>query len=164
MQLLETEVVTSSLFLSLFLIRTVSATGIVIILYFPLLIINVLVFFYPSTSVVKICAGGNYTLTCVTDTGTLVWRVGYLTKTFSNALPENRPSSLGDHITVYATNLSSSVITSVANITGAPVALNGTVIKCKDNDDSKEKVLFVSGIVQGIATTGSYDYISVLCR
>ena len=57
----------------------------------------------------------------------------------------NQPSSLGDHIIVYLTYVSSSVITSVANITGAPLALNGTVIQCRDDDDSKEKVITVSG-------------------
>ena len=103
------------------------------------------VLFYPNTSSVDLCAGDNFTLTCVTDTGTLVWGVGDSTITFSKALPMNQPSSLGDHITVYLTNISSSVITSVANITGAPVALNGIVIQCRDNDDSKEKVLIVSG-------------------
>ena len=104
--------------------------------------------FHPNTSIVEICAEGDFILTCKTDTGTLVWRVGVYTKTtktFSNTLL-NQPTSLGDHITVYATNVSSSVITSVANITGAPLALNGTVIQCRDNGgDSKEKVLIVSG-------------------
>ena len=102
--------------------------------------------FYPNTSIVEICAGGDYTLTCVSDTGTLYWRVGGSSKTFSKALPVNQPSSFGDHITVYLTNVSSSVITSVANITGAPLALNGTVIQCGDSGgDSKEKVIIVLG-------------------
>ena len=105
--------------------------------------------FYPNTSVVESCAGGNFTLTCVTDTGTLVWhRVGGYSKTYSSVTP-NIPSSLGDHITVYPTNVSGSVITSVANITRAPLALNGTVIQCRDsgNDLSarKQKLLLVSG-------------------
>ena len=100
----------------------------------------------------EICAGGNFTLTCVTDTGTLVWhRVGGYTKTFSSVTQKhNLPSPLGDHITVYLTNVSGSVITSVANITRAPLALHGTVIQCRDsgNDHSafgKEKTLLVSG-------------------
>ena len=103
--------------------------------------------FYPNTSEVNLCAGDKFTLTCVSDTGTLVWnRVGGSTKTFSNALPVNQPSSLGDHITVYPTNVSSSVITSVANITGAALALNGTVMQCRDNRcDNKEKLLIFSG-------------------
>ena len=114
----------------------------------------ILVSFYPNTSVVEICAEGNFTLTCVTDTGTLVWhRVGNLTlKTFSSVIQDyNIPiaNHLGDHITVYLTNVNDSVITSVANITRAPLALNGTVIQCKDNGDdgsaSKEKALLVSG-------------------
>ena len=97
------------------------------------------------------CAGDNFTLTCVTDTGTLVWhRVGGYTKTYSSATQEhNVPSPLGDHITVYPTNVSGSVITSVANITRASLALNGTVIQCRDSGDdgsaSKEKILLVSG-------------------
>ena len=97
----------------------------------------------------NLCVGDNFTLTCVTDTGTLIWnRVGGYTRTFSNELPGifNQPSSLGDHITVYPIIVSSSVITSVANITGAPLALNGTVIQCRDGlGDSKEKTLLVSG-------------------
>ena len=98
------------------------------------------VLFYPNTSIVNLCVGGDFTLTCVTDTGTLVWSVGGYSRTYSKALPVNQPSSFGDHITVHATNVSSSNITSVANITGAPVALNGTVIQCRDNGgDSKEK-------------------------
>ena len=101
-----------------------------------------IVSFYPNTSVVEIYAGDT-PLTCVTDTGTLVWyRDGGLTKTFSSVTP-NRPISLGDHITVYLTNVSGSVITSVANITRAPLALNGTVIQYRDSGDegsvSKEK-------------------------
>ena len=101
--------------------------------------------FHPRTSIIEICAGGSFILTCKTDTGTLVWRVGGNTKTFSKALPMDQSSSLGDHITVYLTNISGSVITSVANITGAPLALNGTVIQCRGNDDSKDKMLIVSG-------------------
>ena len=104
-----------------------------------------------QASVVEICAGDNYTLTCVTDTGTLVWyRVGGLTKTFSSVTP-NVPSSLGDHITVYPTNVSGSVITSVANITRAPLALNRTVIQCRDSSydgavgEVKACTLLISG-------------------
>ena len=97
----------------------------------------------------EICSGNNLQLTCRSDTGTLVWnRVGGPAKTFSNytsTFAGNQPSSLGDHITVYPTNVSSSGITSVANITSAPLALNGTVIQCRDNGDSKEKVIIVSG-------------------
>ena len=98
----------------------------------------------------EICTGGNFTLTCVTDTGTLVWyRVGGYTQTYSSVIQEhNVPSPLGDHITVHPTNVSGSVITSVANITRAPLALNGTVIRCRDNGNGiggKEKMLLVSG-------------------
>ena len=96
----------------------------------------------------EICSGSNLQLTCRSDSGTLEWRVGDLIKTFSNnkALV-NQPTSLGDHIIVHVTNVSSIGITSVANITGAPLALNGTVIQCKDNGgDSKEKlIIIVSG-------------------
>ena len=110
------------------------------------LVFVISVLFYPNTSIVNLCAGGDFTLTCVTDTGTLVWIVGGNTKTFSNAVPVNQPSPLVDHITVYPTNVSSSVITSVANITGAPLALNGTVIQCRDGvGDRKERTLLVSG-------------------
>ena len=107
--------------------------------------------FYPNTSVVEICAGDNFTLTCVTDTGTLVWyRVGSITKTFVGIFEYHHvPSPLGDHITVCVTSVSGSVITSVANITRAPLALNGTVIQCRDSGDdgsaSIEKTLLVSG-------------------
>ena len=106
---------------------------------------------YPNASVVEICAGDNLTLTCVTDTGTLVWyRVGGLTKTFSSVIQKlNVANQLGDHITVYLTNVSSSDIKSVANITRAPLALNETVIQCSDSGNgeinSKEKSLLVSG-------------------
>ena len=82
----------------------------------------------------EICAGENFTLTCVTDTGTLVWyRVGGSIKTF-NVHSSNVATCtpLGDHITVYSTSISGSVITSVANITRAPLALNRTVIQCID--------------------------------
>ena len=102
----------------------------------------------------EICAGDNFTLTCVTDTGTLVWqRVGGYTKTFDVNSSVN-PAPLGDHITVYPTSVSGSVITSVANITRAPLALNGTVIQCRDvwweemgaQPLDIEKTLLVSGI------------------
>ena len=92
----------------------------------------------------NLCARDNFTLTCVTDTGTLIWRVGDLTKTYSNTIA-NHLSSFGDHITVYPTSVSSSNITSVANITRASLALNGTMMQCRDNNDSKEKTLLVSG-------------------
>ena len=111
----------------------------------------ILVTFYPKTNVVEICAGGNHTLTCVTDTGTLVWyRVGGLTKTYYTSVGDPIPTQLGDHITVYLTNVNDSVITSVANITRAPLALNGTVIQCSDSGNDhgafdKEKTLLVSG-------------------
>ena len=106
--------------------------------------------FYPSTSVVEICSGGNFTLTCVTDTGTLVWhRVGGYIKTYYTNIVELQSTPLGDHITVYPTNVSGSYITSVANITRAPLALNGTVIQCRDNGDDRkfnsEETTIVSG-------------------
>lgn len=102
--------------------------------------------FTPKRSEVNLCTGGNFTLTCVTDTDTLVWRVGHLTKTFSNALPENQPNSFSDHIIEYLTSVSTSNITTVANITKAPLALSGTMIQCRNSDsDSKEKLLIVSG-------------------
>ena len=116
--------------------------------------ISVSVFFSPSASVVEICAGGNFTLTCVTDTGILVWhRVGGLTKTFSS-VTHNKPSPLGDHITVYPISSFGSVITSVANIKRAPLALNGTVIQCRDHGDdgsvNNEKTLLVAGKINFI--------------
>ena len=110
------------------------------------------VMFYPSASAVEICTGDNFTLTCVTDTGTLVWRAGGIVKTF-DVHSSGAPASLGDHIIVYLTTISGSGITSVANITGAPVALNGTVIQCMDQSFGEmeahsiltEKTMIVSG-------------------
>ena len=99
-----------------------------------------------------ICAGDNFTLTCVTNTGTLEWyRVGGYSKTFNVHLSNNL-GPLGDHITVYPTNVSGSVITSVANIKRAPFALNGTVIQCRDSFGAqsvgfKTKTLLVSGMI-----------------
>ena len=108
--------------------------------------------FYPNTSVVEICSGDNFTLimTCVTDTGTLVWdRVGGYTKTYTNTIPNNPLSQLGDHITVYVTRVSGSNITSVANITRASLELNETVIQCRDDGgtqlNSERKTLLASG-------------------
>ena len=109
--------------------------------------------FYPSARAVEICAGDNFTLTCITDTGTLAWGVGGIVKTF-DVHSSGAPASLGDHIMiVYLTSISSSVITSVANITRAPVALNGTVIQCIDQSFGEmeahsiltEKMMIVSG-------------------
>ena len=106
--------------------------------------------FSPSTSVVEICAGGNFTLTCVTDTGTLVWyRVGSYNKTYSS-VSYSIPSPLGDNITVYPISSFGPVIKSVAIIKSAPLALNGTIIQCRDSGNNeaavrKEKTLLVSG-------------------
>ena len=105
----------SSLFLwLLLLVNTVSTTGMCDSMMNDLYqheCYFVLVLFYPNTSVVEICAGGNFTLTCVTDTGTLVWHISVeQVKIFSyTALVNNVPSPLGDHITVYVTNVSGSV-------------------------------------------------------
>ena len=101
-----------------------------------------------------ICAGDNFTLTCVTNTGTLEWyRVGGYIKTFNVHL-SNNPAPLGDHITVYLTSVSGSVITSVANITRAPLALDETVIQCRDSLGAQpfglKKTLRVSGIIISI--------------
>ena len=105
----------------------------------------------------KICAGENITLKCATNTGTLVWHVhrvkSYVT-TFDVHSSDNPEAPLGDHITVYLTSVSGSYITSVANITRAPLALNGTVIQCIDRSGEEmgahpvgnEKALLVSGI------------------
>ena len=133
------------------------------------LVFVISVLFYPNTSILYLCAGDDFILTCITDTGTLAWnRVGGPTKTYSTALPvyANQLSPLGDHITVYLTNVSSSGITSVANITGAPLALNGTVIQCIDNDESKEKILFVSGkiIINLSIVVGLNFYQMVHCQ
>ena len=108
----------------------------------------------------KICAGENFTLTCVTDTGTLEWyRVGGYFKIFN--VYSNNPAPLGDHITVYPTNVSGSVITSVANITRAPLALNGTVIQCRDHylygAQSLTKPLLVSGIINLLFYNFNFD-------
>ena len=102
-------------------------------------------FFSPSTSIVNLCAGNNFTLTCVSDTGTLVWnRDGELTITYSSST-HNVPGPLGYSITVYPANVFGSVITSVAIIDGASLSLNGTVIQCRDSGNSlpayKEKTL-----------------------
>ena len=107
------------------------------------------VFFYPNTSVVEICSVDNLTLTCVTDTGTLLWYRGEYNNIFSTVLMVSNDGQLGDYIRVYEINVSGSVITSVANITRAPLALNGTVIQCRDSGDDeasgKEKALLMSG-------------------
>ena len=74
---------------------------------------------------------------------------GGLTKTYYTSVGDPKPTQLGDHITVYLTNVNDSVITSVANITRAPLALNGTVIQCRDSGNEvadKEKALIVSGM------------------
>ena len=100
----------------------------------------------------EICAGDNFTLTCITDTGTLAWGFGGIVKTF-DVHSSGAPASLGDHIRVYLTSISGSVITSVANITRAPVALTGTVIQCidqsfremEDHSILTEKMMIVSG-------------------
>ena len=157
----------SSFVLFLVIAQCVSAEGKSYYCMYSLLILfffSVLVFFSQNTSVVEICAGGNFTLTCVTDTGTLVWyRIGSIAKTF-NVHSSDNPAPLGDHITVYLTSVSGSYITSVANITRAPLALNGIVIQCIDRSGEEmgfhpvgnEKTLLVSGIMLYSVITISY--------
>ena len=89
-------------------------------------------------------------MSCKTDTGTLVWkRVGGSTKSYSS-LTHSEPAQLGDHITVYPPSVSGLVITSVAMITRATLALNRTVIQCRDKESSEiaahdQKTLLVLG-------------------
>ena len=146
--------------MALFLIiaQCTSAKGIIMFYFTSVLnadsgfVFVVSVLFYPSARAVEICAGDNFTLTCVTDTGTLVWIVGGIVKTF-DVHSSGAPASLGDHIRVYLTSISGSVITSVANITRAPAALHGTVIQCLDQSFGEmeahsiltEKTMIVSG-------------------
>ena len=108
-----------------------------------------LVSFFPNTSVVTICNENTLTLTCVTDTGLLIWATPFGGKSFFDAVQINVQIPLGDNITVQLTHVSGAILTSVANIAGPPDILNGTVITCRDGipgTDVKTKTLLKPGM------------------
>ena len=91
-------------------------------------------FFYPNASIVTICEGATLTLTCITDTGELIWSTPSGEKSYHGYSEVNIPLKIGDHITVWLTSKSNSTLTSTANITKLSDVPNGTVITCQDSD------------------------------
>ena len=116
---------------------------------------NLSVFFYPSTSssVVNVCDGANVTLTCVTDTGTLIWATATGGKTFKSGFMENSSSdALGDNFIVRLTNETNMTLTSDLTIVAPPPSLHETIILCRDDgypvSASVEKTLLISYIIK----------------
>ena len=146
------------LVLLLFLPKTVSAAG-VINHYFASLKVAVLcslsVFLYPSTSnsVVALCDGANVTtLTCVTDTGTLIWSTAAGHKTFKSGFTGNSSFALKDYFIVRLTNEINMTLTSDLTIVAPPPSLHKSVILCGDDGypvpTSIEKTLLISCILK----------------
>ena len=97
----------------------------------------------PDGDVLLLCEGDFFTITCVTDTGFLLWSLGHSTKSFSNILPvSNTLTKLNNSVTVVLVSSSVDQFTSVATVLEAQSTLNGTVLSCKDNgdDDGAPKV------------------------
>ena len=88
-----------------------------------------------------------FTITCVTDTGALLWSLGDSTKTFSNILPiSNTLTKLSNSVTVVLVSSSVDQFTSVATVLEAQSTLNGTVLSCRDNgngDGPEERKTFL---------------------
>ena len=117
------------------------------------LVVSLLVSFFPNTSVIAICDENTLTLTCVTDTGLLIWSTPFGQKTYILTSHINVQVQLGYDITVQLTHVSGAILTSVANISGPPNILTGTVIRCKDGfpgTDVKIKTLLKPGMQYSI--------------
>ena len=167
------------LVLLLFLTSTASASGVIIRLSYWIYCImfsnNLSVFLYPSTSssVVTVCDGANVTLTCVTDTGTLVWATATGRKTFKSGFMENSSTdALGDYFIVRLTNMQNMTLTSELTIVAPPPSLRETMILCRDDgypvSSFIEKTLLISCIwnvvLQNISLFFSYRYSFYSCQ
>ena len=87
--------------------------------------ISLPVVFYPVRGVVTACEGDTLTLTCVTDTGILYYRLVFIGSKFFKFY--------SSAIAVKLMSVSTSgVFTTVATVIEASPTLNGTVITCKD--------------------------------
>ena len=105
---------------------------------------------YPDDDVLSLCEGDFFTITCVTDTGILLWSLGDSTKSFSNILPiSNTLTKLSNSVTVVLVSSSVDQFTSVATVLEAQSTLNGTVLSCRDNGDGdgleESKTFLIAG-------------------
>ena len=102
---------------------------------------------YPDGDVLSFCEDDAFAITCVTNTGLLVWSSGDSTVTFSHILHSVGSSSkLDNSVTFVLVSSSVSQFTSVATVLEAQSTLNGTVLSCKDNgneDDPEESKTFL---------------------
>ena len=96
-----------------------------------------------------LCRGTVVTLTCVTDTGTLHWYTAAGGKSFSINSDLNFPIPLTSHITVVLIDRLGPDLTSVANISGPPEVLNGSMITCQDGvaqGNASNRTLLIPGM------------------
>ena len=111
-------------------------------------------FLYPSTSssVVNVCDGANVTLTCVTDTGTLIWSTATGRKTIKSGFIGNSSVALGDYFIVQLTNETNMTLTSDLIIVAPPSTLHKSHILCRDDgypvSTFVEKTLLISCILK----------------
>ena len=73
-------------------------------------------------------------LTCVTDTGTLIWATATGRETFKSGFMGNSSSdALGDNFIVRLTNETNMTLTSDLTIVAPPPSLHETMILCRDD-------------------------------
>ena len=96
-----------------------------------------------------LCRGTVVTLTCFTNTGTLHWFTAAGGKSFSINSNLNFPIPLTSHITVVLIDRLGPNLTSVANISGPPDVLNGSMITCQDGvaqGNASNRTLLIPGV------------------
>ena len=73
-------------------------------------------------------------LTCVTDTGILIWSTATGRETFKSGFMENSSTvALGDCFIVRLTNMQNMTLTSELTIVAPPPSLHETLILCRDD-------------------------------
>ena len=113
-------------------------------------VISTLVTLYPDGDVLSFCEGDVFTITCVTDTGVLIWSLNDGAVTYSHILHSvDRTNSFGNSVIVTLVSSSVDQFTSVATVLEAQSTLNGTVLSCKDNGDGdglkESKTFLIAG-------------------
>ena len=100
----------------------------------------------------RACEGDPLAISCVTDSGKLIWTIksfGF-TKAYSNTTYNNdRETYFEDIISFRLINVTGSVFTSVATAIRLPLFLNGVVINCSDNLLPEPNIVYATLLIQG---------------
>ena len=109
----------------------------------------------PTGGVVKVCKGDPLAISCVTDTGKLVWSIksSGFTKAYTRQLiTESNDNEVyfEDTISFRLINVSGNVLTSVATAIRLPLSLSGTVITCSDHLMPEPNMVHTTLLIQGI--------------